>query len=462
MPEKALEQENDVSSEIQNFKKNVISHLRNKNAQHPKNAATPLECKQKTNIIGQVTFNWREDGKPVMVVLSTGSVGKGTVKITRYYDEALGEWIYKTERLIRNKIVLQYSRLDKKSGVGYWNFRTFQRNRNKKKVVDQLRAQNPKEKKVFEPLEWIQETNARGIITFSFVKNGKQENIRLYSGHISKGIVKIKRYYDDVLEEWIYETERDINGKKVIRFSRLVKSKKEGFWIFNIFYPYREKIVAQLRSENAQSKDAFEPFEWERETGSSGQITFDWREHEQKVNTSFSTGSSDKGNVKISRYYDQYLKEWIYESEKQVNERIITRQSRLIKAKKNSIVYWQFKTFNIYKEKVVMQLTSEDAQNKDMFEPIEWTQETGNDGFIWFFWDENGYRRRVVICTGLNGKGTVKTKRYYNKNLGEWIYETKITLEKKDFIRQFRLIQVEDRGVKHWKFKLYKKEALVS
>ena len=147
MKEETL-QNNEVvfKDNIQNIRKDIISHLRSNDAQRSQDAVNSLEWEQQTNSMGQVAFWWYENKQSSVAVLSTGTTVQGNVKIRRYFDESLNEWIYKTERKIEDKDVFQFSRLVKKQNDTNWIFRTFACNHNKIDVIDQLKSSNPQSK----------------------------------------------------------------------------------------------------------------------------------------------------------------------------------------------------------------------------------------------------------------------------------------------------------------------------
>ena len=160
--------------------------------------------------------------------------------------------------------------------------------------------------------------------------------------------------------------------------------------------------------------------------------------------------------VNIRRYYNENLKEWIYETERQVGNRKIVRQSRLFQVENKGVKYWNLRSFNINKERVVKQLRSKNPHDKNIYEPFEWEQDTDSYGIVWFRWRENGYGKRVFLSTGLSSYGVVKIRRYYDNALKEWLYETERHENNKIIIRKSQMIPIEEDGLKYCKFKRYR------
>ncbi len=439
----------------------VLRQLRQLDDQSP-TAFEPIEWITDTSAYGQVKFFLTDNKQKKTVILSTGIAKTGRAQVRRFYDEELKEWIYETRRVEgKAEEIVRQSRLVKEEGQNHWHFERF--DRNKEKIIQQLKTQDARNKDVFKSLELTVDTDSKGLISFTWTDKEQQKTVNLSTGIAKEGRVQVRRFYDEELKEWIYETRRvEGDGEKqeeIVRQSRLVKEEGQGYWQFEVFDRYREKVIQQLKTQDAQNEDTFEPLEWTVETNSAGLVGFFWTDNEQRNEVYLSTGTGKKGQVQVRRFYDRDLKEWVYETQrvegKGENKQEIIRQSRLVKEEGKN--FWKFEIFDRYKEKVIQQLKAQDAKNKDAFEVMEWTVDTDSAGLVGFFWRDNAHIEKVRLSTGVNKKGQVKVRRFYDEDLKEWVYETRRVEGKgenqKEIVKQSRLVKEE--GKNFWKLEMF-------
>jgi len=105
----------------------IILQLLSSNPQSP-TEFNNLEWKTKTDNNGEVKITFTiSNGEHKSTAIATGTTEPGPVTITRYFDNELEEWIFKTERLDKNnKPIIGHLRLIRKTN--FYSFKKIKKN----------------------------------------------------------------------------------------------------------------------------------------------------------------------------------------------------------------------------------------------------------------------------------------------------------------------------------------------
>lgn len=229
----------------------------------------------------------------------------------------------------------------------------------KNEIRNHLLSENPNDKNRFEDFVWYTKTNkSNWTVIIKNKENGMY--IHLNTG-VGKGLwqeidVEIKRYFDEELQEIVYLTKAIVNWIKKIRFLRLKKEGKNNYhslyvdknktessilndeetidnkttWKNDIIQErininWRELIREQLESQNPHDKNKFEEFIWQTERYWNWNVEISIKTDKwKKIIRLFINWRGEKV-VTIKRYFDENLKEFIYEASyidnKKVNQK---------------------------------------------------------------------------------------------------------------------------------------------
>ncbi|MBI3266937.1 MAG: AAA family ATPase, partial [Chlamydiae bacterium] len=421
---------------------------------------------QETNDDGQLLFSVTVNGVRKQRYLSTSgskNSGKVWVDVMRFYTREWG-WVYRTRREVhengRRRFIISESRLEWDESHNSWTFKNLDRTvlgRMRREVVAHLsmgKSEAQKSDAVRELGWWKQGTIGNGKLTYGWGKN----SALLSTGSIEEGEAEVRRFFDSMRKEWIYETRRRVAeegvSKTIICQSRLKWEEDKGHWVFEpIEDPIREQIVAHLRMSKtkAQKRKAVEPFEdWEVPTDARGDISFYWVDEQKKEHhVSAATGTKKEcpSVAKLSRTFDPEWG-WVYKTRRVVAGEEFINFLRMVWNEDKK--HLDLKPFDPSEERIVQHVRmGQKGLEKNAVKPFEgpWSLKADKFGRVVVTWTEETGRgelkkkmeKRVVLPTG-PGQGPVEIRRFYDDSLAGWIYETRKRFHRKTIFRFHRLV----------------------
>lgn len=400
-------------------RKSAVDHLFLENPNEP-DAVT--ECQWTdvaTDSAGVIPLSlYRHLKKPRYENLSTGDKTGGPVAAMRYFDPELGFWVYETKREIGGEELINEFRVVPHKKEARNTFQFF--NRYREKVQQQMMSGEYDSDDLFDEFVWVTETNSSGRVAFHLVDvNGKARIANLSTGkREGPGEVVVRRFYDNELSEWVFETTRIIDGEEIRSESRLEFKEEWGIPTLAKFSRFREKIVRHCLSDNPSDRDGFEEFVWHTKTDKKGRLNFYIPQAGAKFKVS--TGSEVEGAAVLRRFYGEMLEDWVYEVRREVNGQTILKYYVLERGKDD-----EFNKFKYVGRSEMDALMVEDTDSPEPaveFNNLSWVTNVGDDGMVDFdFFTLDGSYCTVNFFTGVAAAGEVEICRVFDESSKRWI-----------------------------------------
>jgi superfamily I DNA and/or RNA helicase len=432
-----------------------------------------LVWEDETNSIGLLIFYWTDERGEQQATLCTGKNEHGRVTVRMQWDKVFGCYVFTTMRAIdgRDVSLITTSRFNWNENKKRWCIESF--NYNRDRIIKMLQSPDPNNIEAYraEGLIWEDQTNNDGTVIFSFRDEQGIKGGRLSTGKNGKGPVTVRLQWDTELGYYVFVTERMVEGEKhpIVSTSRFFWNGSKQKWDIQQFdrgldtnaEECTAKVLEMLQSEDPNRINAYKTdgLTWKDKTNVHGTVIFNWTNKYGYQTVSLTTGTKGKGPVIVKLEWNRELGYYIFTTERSVEGfgKLIVATSRFYwNANKGR---WDLEDFNKNKFRIIEMLKSKDPNGIDVYKDVglTWEDEAESSGAICFRWVNMQELQTAVLTTGKRGKGKVRVRLQWDKELGYYVFTTnrKIKGNSKPIIATARFYW--DESKKRWGIKFFER-----